>query len=182
MYIRNSLLRRHVLESNRIERIHFRAGYLVQSHMAAALMVARHPRWEAPLDPRLIHRALCRNTPMEAFGGEYRVCPIWVGDTRMPRWEEVPRLMAWWQERMAELDSMQLHERGKAALLLHHWLLCIHPFEDGNGRTARLVLNSLRLKYGLLWMTILSARKDRYYASIRRAEDGFKKMFSDAYA
>jgi len=174
MHVPSSLLKRHVLESNRIEGIHFRSGALFTSHLRAAALVARHPPWQQPVHPLAIHRTLSRFTPMEWFGGEYRTCRIWVGDTEMPSWERVPALMEWWWGCVGEMSQVSSEKRPDAALLLHDFLLHIHPFRDGNGRTARLFLNSVRLKHGLSWRIISLKERSRYYAHIRATERIFR--------
>ena len=57
---------------------------------------------------------------------------------------------------------------------MHHWFECIHPFVDGNGRTGRIILNVLRLKYGLPWLTIyVGAEQDSYYRAIQKYRKEF---------
>ena len=41
---------------------------------------------------------------------------------------------------------------------------------DGNGRTGRLWLNSLRLACGYPWLTVQAAEREAYYESIREWE------------
>jgi fido (protein-threonine AMPylation protein) len=73
-------------------------------------------------------------------------------------------------------------ERERIARLLHDLLLCIHPFEDGNGRTSRLVLNMLRLRWGLPWLVIESRKKRFYYRSIEHTQETiFRPFFPDVF-
>jgi Fic/DOC family len=48
----------------------------------------------------------------------------------------------------------------------------IHPFEDGNGRTARLVMNALLIKHMLPSVIINYADKQRYFDGIVQANKG----------
>ena len=185
MYIPNGLLERHVLESNLIEGITVHPGLaLYNSHFQAALRVARQPRWEYfPIHPNDLHARLCRGTHMESFGGTYRKRYVWVGNRRMPRAETIPELMCWWWEYVEQfLESKESPEMlATRAVVLHYFFLCVHPYQDGNGRTARLVLNSLRLRRGLSWVIIDAALYKLYRRRIQETEAIFRSMKPDVY-
>ncbi len=54
-----------------------------------------------------------------------------------------------------------------------HWrFLCIHPFDDGNGRTARLLANYALLRKNLLPIVIKSDDRDRYISALQNADVG----------
>jgi len=55
---------------------------------------------------------------------------------------------------------------------LHHRFICIHPFEDGNGRTARalVLLDLLKAEYAPL--VVDRTRRDEYIAALDMANDG----------
>lgn len=59
------------------------------------------------------------------------------------------------------------------ATVVHAWLVHLHPFEDGNGRLARLLAN-LALSQGGYPPLILSASSDRgeYYDALAASDDG----------
>lgn len=87
---------------------------------------------------------------------------------------------------MAELD-LELRERTKdlihpkteeeysdliiLATKLSHKLACIHPFRNGNGRSSRLLLNSILLRAGLSEIAIKKS-KSTYLRAMRQADDG----------
>lgn len=58
------------------------------------------------------------------------------------------------------------------AALLHHKLVAIHPFWDGNGRTARLVMNILIMNAGYPLAIILKNDRKRYYRVLAEADQG----------
>lgn len=92
---------------------------------------------------------------------------------------ETPSLLdnlIWWYEKM----------RGEAAahplLLIAAFVLdflCIHPFEDGNGRVARLLTSQLLLREGYGVTRYVSIEqlvydnKNRYYESLRESSQGW---------
>ena len=54
-----------------------------------------------------------------------------------------------------------------------HWIfLCIHPFDDGNGRTARLLTNYALLRNNLLPIVIKTQERDRYIGGLQHADIG----------
>ncbi|WP_439103338.1 Fic family protein [Celeribacter marinus] len=58
------------------------------------------------------------------------------------------------------------------AVWLHATFTRIHPFEDGNGRTGRLLQDFVLLSAGLFSTGIPSARRDDYYDALEKADDG----------
>jgi hypothetical protein len=51
-------------------------------------------------------------------------------------------------------------------------LVAIHPFIDGNGRTARLVMNLLLMRKGYPPTVILRANRRQYYSVLAKADSG----------
>ena len=76
--------------------------------------------------------------------------------------EETPALMAelvaWYndEEKKGELSPIEL------AALFHYRYIRIHPFEDGNGRIARLLINYILYRHGYPMIVILSSDRDNY--------------------
>jgi Fic family protein len=84
-----------------------------------------------------------------ALPGEYRPRPVIITGTEFipPAPKEVPSLMAqFMSEKLPQWQSSR--HPAEAAALAHLELVSIHPFMDGNGRTARLLMNLLLLKSG----------------------------------
>ena len=56
--------------------------------------------------------------------------------------------------------------------VFHYYFIVIHPFDDGNGRVCRLLVNILLQKKHLWPIIIKSAQKEVYYDNLRRADQG----------
>lgn len=62
--------------------------------------------------------------------------------------------------------------------LFHHRFVWIHPFFDGNGRVARLVMNLLLMSKGYPPAIILKQDRKKYYDALNQANNGdYKKFF-----
>lgn len=57
------------------------------------------------------------------------------------------------------------------AAVVHNQFENIHPFQDGNGRVGRLLLNNILLKHGLPPVSIEFKRRKEYYISLQKYED-----------
>ena len=54
----------------------------------------------------------------------------------------------------------------------HFWLVDIHPFVDGNGRVARLLMNLLLMQVGYPIAIIRNEDRAAYYAALESGHDG----------
>ncbi len=77
-------------------------------------------------------------------------------------------LIAWYREEEAKKE---LHPLALAALL-HYKFVCIHPFDDGNGRVSRLLMNYVLLQNGLPPVVIKTADKSKYLNALHSADTG----------
>lgn len=83
---------------------------------------------------------------------------------------EVPFKM---QELIAWLNENFEHENPVIlAAVIHHEMAKIHPFADGNGRTARLLLNLILMKQGYPICSIKRTERPRYYQAMTNADKG----------
>jgi Fic family protein len=58
------------------------------------------------------------------------------------------------------------------ATVFHHKMVWIHPFFDGNGRTARLAMNLILLNAGYPPAIILRNDRSKYYDALNKANNG----------
>lgn len=87
-----------------------------------------------------------------------------------PPAREAPALMEAWA---AWLTGEGLrYEPVTRATIAHHGLLAIHPFLDGNGRTARLLLNLQLLRAGYPPALLLKEWRLGYLEALARADRG----------
>lgn len=86
--------------------------------------------------------------------------------------EETPAkmsdLMAWLQEHQEKKD---LHPVMLAAIF-HYRFVAIHPFDDGNGRMSRLLMNLLLMHYHYPPVVIKQQERNAYYYALRQADAG----------
>ena len=92
--------------------------------------------------------------------------------------EETPALMAdlvdWYNEENAkgELSPSEL------AILFHYRYIRIHPFDDGNGRIARLMVNYILSSHGWPMIVVRSRQKDAYLEALHQADLMARKSLS----
>lgn len=79
---------------------------------------------------------------------------------------EMRKLISWLNKNQKRHNVVEL------AALLHHKLVYIHPFADGNGRMSRLVMNVLIMKAGYPLAIILRNDRKRYYRVLSEADSG----------
>jgi len=124
-----------------------------------------------PFHVRQIHKLVLTRIDDES-AGQYRNLPMRIaGAAHQPpdAWE-VSRLMAEWGDWLNG-PGLALHPVERASLA-HHRLVTVHPFIDGNGRTARLVMNLLLMGEGYPPTIILRVNRGQYYRVLAQADAG----------
>jgi Fic family protein len=119
------------------------------------------------------------------FGGRYRKEPIYVGNHIPPHFKDVPDEMDRFFSVVHENWTIMTHPTTLAAYAL--WRLnWIHPFVEGNGRTARAACYYLMcMRHGLLLpgqkIVPERIREDRepYYAALRSADQAWAEGHFD---
>lgn len=131
---------------------------------------------EVPFDKRTlldIHSLVLHGIDREN-GGKYRQEDVMISGSQFkpPMFLQVAHLMDDFFE-FYEANKNTMHPV-ELASELHERLVTIHPFIDGNGRTARLLMNLILIRHGYP-MTILSSENDKrqtYYDSLEASQTG----------
>lgn len=85
---------------------------------------------------------------------------------------EVPAKMADFVRNLRKKLPDESLEIAKELAALHHEFILIHPFDDGNGRTVRLLLNYVLLRDGYPAIVIKSEDKSAYLNALQMADVG----------
>jgi Fic family protein len=110
---------------------------------------------------------------VDESAGQYRASTVRIaGATFMPPPSSqirprIRELLEWLRDNPDELTPIEL------AALFHHRLVQIHPFNEGNGRTARLLMNAVLLNHGYPHITNITHRdRTRYLRTLSEADQG----------
>ena len=113
----------------------------------------------------------------ESDAGNYRKVPIFVTGTdfEFTKPSELSFLMDNFVQEIAQWKK-QYHPVHFAALI-HLHLVTIHPFIDGNGRTARLLMNLALLQSGYPITIIPPIMRSAYISAIQKGNKGDREPF-----
>lgn len=91
--------------------------------------------------------------------------------------EETPALMhdliEWYRAQLTDKDVNGI----LFATQFHYKFIRIHPFDDGNGRIARILMNFILMQFGYPPVVIKTNDKENYYAVLRQADAGILEPF-----
>lgn len=119
-------------------------------------------------------------TQKQIIPGQYKTTPNHVklpnGETfRYAEPEDVQRemqeLIDWYRDETADLHPLI------TAAMLHYRFVCIHPFDDGNGRVSRLLMNYHLLKNEMPPIIIKSDDKKNYLTALSKADARDEESF-----
>jgi len=102
---------------------------------------------------RTIHQIVVHDTDREQ-AGKYRNS------------SEMKKLLEWTAEGYGRIHPLEV------AAIFHHRFVKIHPFFDGNGRTARLIMNVILMQAGYPLTVILKNDRKKYYNVLAKADKG----------
>lgn len=116
-----------------------------------------------------LHKIILQNID-DIQAGVYRVTNVRIlGSVHIPPNPlKIPSLiyefLAWYEEHKHNLSIPEL------AAWVHYQFVCIHPFIDGNGRTARLLMNLVLIQNGFPPAVILNVDRKKYYRVLKQAD------------
>lgn len=122
-----------------------------------------------------IHRRVLGHVdPIE--GGEFRRTQVYVGGHIPPGPGDLSILMSRFESWLNAEQSFLMHPV-KYAAMAHYKLVHIHPFSDGNGRTSRLLMNTLLMRAGYPPVIIQKQHRHKYYDYLQIANEGDIRPF-----
>jgi prophage maintenance system killer protein len=111
---------------------------------------------------------------LDGFGekhpGQYRKGPMFITASKVRPVSadnveaEMRALLDWYEKNNEEMYSVEL------AAYFHSWFEFIHPFEDGNGRTGREVLNWMLQKNGFPRAIVNLENRESYIVLLERVQ------------
>ena len=109
---------------------------------------------------------------LDETAGHWREQQVYIrGSNHLPPpARQVPEYMAQWVRWLAH-EGLQSHPVVRAAIA-HHGFVAVHPYIDGNGRCARLLLNLQLLRDGYAPAFLLREWKLRYLQALQAADSG----------
>lgn len=128
-----------------------------------------------------VHALLMRGID-DQNAGKYRTGQIRIaGATFMPPPAQkieamINELLQTLNQNPAELRPIEL------AAFFHHKLVYTHPFIDGNGRTARLLMNIILMRNGYPFTTLLKIDRPKYLRALSEADKGNPVPFTNFIA
>lgn len=136
------------------------------------------------------------NTALGNFSarkGDYRLCGVTagVGGKSYMNFQKIPykveELCQYLNNCRQQSGSMSVHEKYNFTFDSHYLLAHIHPWVDGNGRMARLLMNQLQFEMDLIPTKILKEDKEEYIkALVKTTEEEdltvFRKYMTESMA
>lgn len=118
-------------------------------------------------DIKAIHKIILSGIRND-WAGRYRQTDVMIrgSDTEFPAPNAVPYAM---QEFIQWLQGQQETHPVRVASEAHFKFVSIHPFSDGNGRTARLLMNLVLIMHGYPMAVIRNEERTEYLATFDKA-------------
>ncbi len=154
------------------------------NHQKAFELLEKFVKDKGPISERSIldiHQVILSGID-DTYAGRYRNINVRIlGAVKSPpRFEKVAKFMAEYVEYInSNPDKLNPLEM---TAYIHHRLVEIHPFSDGNGRCARLITNLYLMRHGYPIAMVLKVDRGKYYDRLRKADRGEMKPFANFIA
>jgi len=157
--IGNKSLKEHFEVINHGQAIEFLAGYIEKKQTLDENFILE------------LHSYILKNIDDDEAGHYRNVSVRILGAVHLPpNPAKIPEMMkeflSWFYAKQHTLSVPIL------AALVHYYFVYIHPFIDGNGRTARLLMNLVLIQNGFPPAVILNLDRKKYYRVLRKADQG----------
>jgi Fic family protein len=123
-----------------------------------------------------INRILTKDTGI-VYGGRIRFFDVQIeGSKHVPPSNKnvkkhLLNMYKWYSVNKNKIHPFEL------AAMIHAKITWIHPFEDGNGRTARSITNWILMKKGYPMFFIPFEKREEYYGALEEADKGDYKEY-----
>lgn len=152
-------MREHLEATNHLEALH------------AIEKMAKEGRKITETDILNLHATILDKIKPE-WAGFYRNGPVAIAlaKHKPPSFKEIPKLM----QEVVELLNKKVSgiKAVEASAEIHHKIAYIHPFWDGNGRLARLLMNLKLMRSGFPPVVLRKRERKSYYAALEKADEG----------
>ena len=103
--------------------------------------------------------------------GDLRLVSVTAGDTFFVNYQKVPKMLDDLcnviQTKIVEASSIK--EVIQLSFDAHYYLVSIHPFADGNGRTSRLLMNFIQAYHNKPLAIVYTEYKKDYFESLKKS-------------
>lgn len=153
--------------------------YEVKNYLNALKYIEKIVALKKPITEKIIlkiHKLVTDKTLAPQFSGHYRVRPIYVVRRQFgvpqetlytgPEAKQVPKLMADFIAWLKDSEDKDINP-AIAAAIAHLEIAAIHPFNDGNGRTARALATLMLYQRGYDFRRLFAL--EDYYNTNRQA-------------
>jgi len=137
-------------------------GQILEGSLAASVAKKNLHNWMKNLFQPMVDAAILR--PEDLIG--YRRSQVYIRGSR-----HIPFPRETLLDAMDAFYDCLINEPHPAvqAVLGHFLFVYIHPYMDGNGRTARFLMNTMFASGGYPWTIIRVKNRDRYFAALESA-------------
>lgn len=157
---------------------------MVKDHYDAFLFIKQMALSKRKFSPEFIqevnsyvmkHTGSVHHTALGDFDsskGDLRLLQVYVDKKYFPSYQKIPKLLTGFCEAVNEkLDEIKETAITQLASDVHYNFVNIHPFVDGNGRTARLLMNYILLYHHQPLLKIFTEDRAAYIDALNETEE-----------